>query len=220
MPSVKLISLIFVFIAFSGLVRADQDSWITESEKLHSFICSTPTQSTSPWRASNIYDCSSRLLFIPYQMWTGAKWNGSKSEPCMHKADSTFEVNDRSETTIKGPIAWKSPKSGEQHSTWIREKSGSTKIQYFICHAKGIGRVFDNRGDRYFKQGRCKFPAGLGWQIAKRRHCLDTSIEITALGFDENRNLNTIEFKWWSKSTLDHKYRYKAEYGMTTAEPQ
>ena len=82
------------------------------------------------------------------------------------------------------------------------------------------GRVYDSRGPIYWTPGRCKFPAGPGWKIAERRHCQDTSIEITGVSIDENGDLVELLFKWWFDSTLDHIYRYAPNIGMTHAWPQ
>ena len=77
--------------------------------------------------------------------------------------------------------------------------------------------MFDSRGPRYYAVGRCKFPAGYGWKISERRHCLDTSIEITSVALDDENNLRSLTFKWWYRSTLDHIYQYKPNTGMVNA---
>ncbi len=179
--------------------------------------CEYPAKSNSPWNIKNLYDCENRSLFIPYQLWTGADWDGTKDAPCMHPASSHFFVNGRSGTTIEGPKTWENPSSGEVHIIWERVKTNGSKTQRFACHDKGIGRVFDSRGPRYYSIGRCKFPAGYGWKMSERRHCRDTSIEITSVSLDDNNNLRSLTFKWWYGSTLDHIYRYKPNTGMVNA---
>jgi len=67
----------------------------------------------------------------------------------MHKANTRFTVNDDSTTTIKGPVDWTHPKTGKRHRIWSREKVNGPKVQYFSCHEKGIGRLYDNRRERF-----------------------------------------------------------------------
>ena len=166
---------------------------------------------------SNLYDCKTRNLYIPYQLWTGATWDGDKTRPCMHEANSRFAVNRRSPTAIRGPGEWRNPTTGETYTVWTRAKVNGKKVQHFTCHGKGIGRVYDSRGPRYYKTGRCKFPAGHGWEIGKRRSCRNTSIEIVNISLDSTGHVKALEFKWWVRGRLDHIYRYVPEYGSTNA---
>ena len=145
----------------------------------HKLACASYPSSSSPWHVNNLYDCRTRELFVPYQLWTGAKWDGRKDGPCMHKADNTFSVNDRSLTRISGPKKWRNPKTDKEEMVWVREKVQGWKEQYFTCHEKGVGRLYDSRRPRYYRNGRCKFPAGNGWKVGVRRDCRSTSIEIT-----------------------------------------
>ena len=78
----------------------------TTSDSFHKIACADYPPSSSPWHIGNLYDCGTRKMFVPYQLWTGAKWDGRKDGPCMHRADNTFTVNDRSETRIWGPKKW------------------------------------------------------------------------------------------------------------------
>lgn len=188
-----------------------------EVENLHRAACTERPSGQSAWHISNLYDCTTRTLFIPYQLWTGASWDGVRDSDCMHRADSEFTVNGTSTTTIKGPVDWTHPKLGTQHQIWSREKVNGTKVQYFSCHENGIGRLYDNRRERFYKPGRCKFPAGPGWPIKKRRGCMDTTIEIVNLELTTNNELAALKFKWWVNGRLDHIYRYTPNYGMTDA---
>ena len=183
----------------------------------HKLACASYPSSSSPWHVNNLYDCRTRELFVPYQLWTGAKWDGRKDGPCMHKADNTFSVNDRSLTRISGPKKWRNPKTDKEEMVWVREKVQGWKEQYFICHEKGVGRLYDSRRPRYYRNGRCKFPAGNGWKVGVRRDCRSTSIEITHVGLDETGHLKDLKFKYWSRSRLDHIYRYVPNLGMTNA---
>lgn len=187
------------------------------STAIHGIACSEPRMSDNRWNIQELYNCASRKLFIPYQLWTGAIWSGYKDAPCMHQSDSLFYVNIVSATTISGPEKWRNPLSGETESYWSRKKVNGSKIQFFTCHELGIGRVYDSRGPWHYHSGRCKFPAGYGWKIGIRRHCRDTSIEILAITLDEENNLENLTFKWWYGNTFDHIYRYAPNKGMVNA---
>ena len=188
----------------------------------HAQICPNPATINTQWHINNLYDCKSRSLFIPYQLWSGAKFNGDKSTACMHIVDRTFVVNDGENVTITGPLKWSNPVSSNIETVWLRRTNNSTKVQRFVCHAKGIGRVYDSRRKRYFRPGRCKFPAGFGWRINDPVICDDTKIELTQVNWTQNSELESIEFKWWfrrksGKWHLDHIYRYAVNAGMTHA---
>ena len=158
-----------------AVVRAEN------SAEIHKSACLEPRKSNSKWNIQELYSCDTRELFIPYQLWTGARWSGDKEAPCMHSSDSLFYVNGVSGTTVSGPEKWQNPVSGTTESYWSRKKVNGSKTQFFTCHKLGIGRVYDSRGPWHYRSGRCKFPAGHGWKVGIRRHCRDTSIEIIAI---------------------------------------
>ncbi len=185
----------------------------TESQ-LHQIACAEPAKSDDPWNIKNLYDCSTSTLYIPYQLWTGAKWDGSKTGACMHAADATVAATG---ARIAGPKRWRNPKTGVTEAVWAWRKADGSETQYFTCHADGIGRVYDSRGARVFAQGRCAFPAGSGWGLAVRRDCADSAIEITAIALDDRNELESIEFNGWTGKTLDHHYRFVPNRGMTNA---
>ncbi|MDE0714573.1 MAG: hypothetical protein OXI10_06885 [Gammaproteobacteria bacterium] len=190
------------------------------SQKLHALVCERDlpsASSSSSWHITNLYDCQTHELYIPYHLWTGASWDGRKERPCMHAADHTFAVNGKSRTRIRGPFDWNNPRTGTTHRVWKRVKLNGSKRQYFTCHEKGIGRVYDSRGKRYWPAGRCKFPAGFGWKVGERRFCHQTSIEIDRVRLDRKGNLKDVRFKWWVGSRLDHVYLYAPGRGMRNA---
>ena len=41
------------------------------AEGFHHRACASPSNG-SPWHVSNLYDCETRALYIPYRLWTGA----------------------------------------------------------------------------------------------------------------------------------------------------
>ena len=210
----RLMTIVALALFFPGCATVNSNK---ETETLHKLACSEPKKSDSVWNIKNLYNCTSKELFVPYQLWTGVNWDGNKNASCMHPADKLFTVNRDSRTTIKGPKKWVNPRTGRTETIWSREKTDGSKQQYFVCHEKGIGRVYDSRGPRYWDSGRCKFPAGHGWKLSVRRYCISTSIEITKISLDRNQNLSALEFKWWTRSTLSNKYRYVPNKGMTNA---
>ena len=200
-----------------GLVPLVLCASAAAAEPIHERACNGKQPGASPWHISNLYDCRSRTLYIPYHLWTGMPWDGRKDRPCMHKAYNHFLVNGRSQTVIRGPENWNHPKTGEALQIWIREKVRGHKVQYFVCHERGIGRVYDSRRERVARVGRCKFPAGRGWKVGERRECRSTAIEITRIDVDDDGLLAGLEFKYFSRGRLDHIYRYVPRQGMTNA---
>lgn len=197
---------------------------VKDMEALHELACSSQQSEKGPWHLTNLYDCESRTFFVPYQLWSGAEWDGNKDAPCMHPANTTFTVVNNGRTrTITGPKEWK----GKQ--IWSRENANGRKTQYFECHSKGIGRLWEVRDGRektYRRAGRCKFPAGYGWEIGTRRRCSNTSVEIYLIELDGDHNLSALEFDWYrrTRSNPEHilrgKYRYEPNKGMQGYWPQ
>lgn len=191
-----------------------------EIDALHLAGCAQPPDGASPWHVTRLYNCDTRSFYIPYQLWTGAAWDGDRSKPCMHEADTRFTVNDGSPTTIKGPIEWTHPKTGKVYQTWHRNKVDGSKLQIFTCNENGIGRLYDSRRPRTYAPGRCKFPAGPGWKMFSRRSCRNTSIELLGVTLNASNELAELKFQWWFGSTLDHVYRYAPGKSMFWAQRQ
>ena len=209
--------MLWVLALLGQLAVASEPVRVGSMDALHEAVCGTGRGASTPWSLHQLYDCSTRTLFIPYQLWTGVPWDGRRDTPCMHSADTLFNVNGRSPTTIQGPKEWTNPVTGHKEAIWVREKVSGRKTQYFSCHEKGIGRVHDSRWNSVWKTGRCKFPGGYGWRIAERRYCVDTSIEIVAIEMNAEAELTSLVFKWWYGEILDHVYKYAPERGMLNA---
>ena len=107
---------------------------------------------SNPWHFNNLYDASSDSFFVPYHLWSGAKWDGVKSvEKCTHKANTTWKyTNARNKQTkgkIASPVKFTHPSSGKVFQTFEwKSKRGS---QNLICHAKGMARIYDFRFEKY-----------------------------------------------------------------------
>ncbi len=109
------LALAWLALGSTGCVTAGQESVSQKPMTLNNAACVYPAKSNSPWNIKNLYDCENRSLFIPYQLWTGADWDGTKDASCMHSANSHFYVNGDSSTTIQGaqemgePVEWRGP---------------------------------------------------------------------------------------------------------------
>ncbi|MFT5117324.1 MAG: hypothetical protein ACI9NY_000853 [Kiritimatiellia bacterium] len=188
------------------LISCTQDK--QQMLQFHQQVCALPdaTKSASPWHIRHLYDCDQGNLFLPYQLWSGAPWNGDKDANCMHEADITNYRNRR----FQGPIEWKNISTGKIETTW-RESRDSGVVRLFKCHSKGIGRHYDNRKPNYvYWDYRCAFPAGYGWELGKKRHCLKTTIEITHIRLDADDNLDSITYDWWINDKYNHQFTYQA----------
>lgn len=222
---IKTLVILFFPICLAVQLLAKQHQITLDYKNdIYAIACSDKAnKGESPWHISQLYNCEKKELFIPYQLWTGAKWDGNKNSSCMHEANTSFYVNRTSGTTIKGPEKWKNPETEKVETVWKREKMNGSKQQYFTCNEKGIGRVYDSRrGGRYYDSGRCKFPAGYGWEVGKQRRCRNTAIEISKIELDSKNNLSAIEFKWWYENRNgdyihDHTYRYEPNIGCVNA---
>lgn len=219
MSILRTSALFILTVVFSLGIFTPAWAWSDETtaDSFYKLACAGYPPSSSPWHVGNLYDCKTRKMFVPYQLWTGAEWDGRKDGPCMHKADTTFDVEGGGLTRIWGPKKWSNIESGEDELVWVREKITRYKVQYFTCHQDGIGRVYDSRYPKYWYPGRCKFPAGREWKIRSRKDCEGTALEITHVGLDAKGHLEEIEFKYWSRDRLDHIYRYVPKQGMTNA---
>lgn len=180
-------------------------------EGFHQRVCALPKPSgnTSPWHIRHLYNCQEQRLFIPYQLWTGAQWNGDKYANCMHPADN---LNYR-KRKLTGPVDWKNLRTGEIERLWHQTRPDGV-VKHFKCHDKGIGKRHDSRKPNYvYWDYRCSFPAGFDWQLRKQRHCLKTTIEITHIELTHDHQLASITYDWWVKDTFVYQYTYQPEVG-------
>lgn len=222
--------LMLTALGASLLLSGCSQSNFSNVEKLNVVAqaeCATPNENASAWHMDNLYDCKNGTWFIPYQLWTGAKFDGNKATSKNHEADNySRKINGKS-VEIKGVKEYTNKITGKTNLIYIRNNGG--KIQYFTSNDMGIGRVFDSRqgGQEYSGTG-IKFPAGYGWKLNTPRTATDirdgvertTKIELTNMSFSEEGNLLSITFKWWSNGILDHKYTYTANNGIYITEKQ
>ena len=219
----KVILILIVGFSLTGCATANYNSY-NSADKLNlttKKICSQQNKESSPWHINNLYDCNSKSFFIPYQLWSGAKFNGDKSTSKNHMVNNQtltpYGTKGRYQPlSIIGTTKWKNPSNNVEYKIYTRKRSRKGKIQYFTSYDMGIGRVYDNRSDRYYTKERMKFPAGYGWKLHKKRTLGTTTIEITKMNFNNNE-LVGIEFKWWTHGILDHIYTYKVNHGVITS---
>lgn len=195
------------------------------TQQVYDVACNGKT-SELPWHISKLFNCNNNTFYIPYELWSGAVFDGNKkeSDKCFHSANTKFKVNKTSSTTIKDIGTWESDHFKTTFQVWERKKESETKTQYFTCHAEGIGRVYDhrdNRKDRYYTGTGAKFPAGYGWKINvlksstneeykdNKLSTVNKAIKILNINFNDNNELASIRYAWWYKNTLDHIYLYK-----------
>lgn len=185
-------------------------------------ICIWPDISFCQWEEENLYDKVNKSYFIPYQLWTGAEWDGSKhSKINHHVVDKNFMGDKR----IIGPIDWIHPYSKKKLKVYKR--TNKDKIQYFVFTGTGIGRVFDNREDIYYKND-VKFPAGFGWREleyreftevlwrGKERSTRKIGLKINKLQFNSEKRLERLEYTYYVGGSPDHQYIYAPNVGMVS----
>ena len=202
--------------------------------KLTKIECSSSIKSKLPWHISNLYNCKDKSFFIPYQLWSGAKYDGNKANSKNHQVNKQTQTShygksgslSYSDLSVSGTIKWTSDKYNKEFNIYTRERDD--KVQYFIANDNGIGRVYDDRGNgRYFNGTNIKFPAGYGWNLNNSRSTSyevikngrtkyrNTTIKIIDMKFNSKNELDTISFEWYPVAgELDHIYTYKVNVGL------
>ena len=204
-----LAAVLAIAFTFSFGALASEVSIKKQSDAKSTFAKASKTNSTNPWHFSNLYDDASNSFFIPYHLWSGAKWNGKKSaENCMHKVKNTwvFKRGDRErKQRISAPVDFKKAGSSEVLKTFKSENRKN--YQHYICHEKGLARIYDQRfeqtGELDSLDGKeCKFPAGFGWRVGKTQDCSKNSpkaTKITELIFDKDFILQKMSYTYEKK---------------------
>ena len=224
--------ILFTTLIFSSHSFGAEKYKLANKSDIAKVIETVGSQSASnPYHFNNLYDASSDSFFIPYQLWSGAKWDGVKSvEKCMHKANTTWTYfnprNTKSKGKIISPVKYPHPSSGEVFQTF--EWKGRKGSQNYICHSKGLARIYDHR---FKKAGlldspilngtECKFPAGFGWQIGVSQDCnpeAPKQTTVTELIFDEKFKLVKMKYTYTEKEGFsareaDDYYEYEVGKG-------
>ena len=206
----SLLAAVFaIAFTFSFGALALEVSIKKQSDAKSTFAKASKTNSTNPWHFSNLYDDASNSFFIPYHLWSGAKWNGKKStESCMHKVKNTwvFKRGDKErKQRISAPVDFK--KAGSSKALETFKSENRKNYQHYICHEKGLARIYDQRfeqtGELDSLDGKeCKFPAGFGWRVGKTQDCSKNSpkaTKITELIFDKDFILQKMSYTYEKK---------------------
>lgn len=231
----KILSIGVFTALFSGCATTTFTS-NTALNKITNKECSKPTKNLSAWHIDNLYDCKTKSFFIPYQLWSGAKFDGNKETSINHQVDNTsYAIHNKSSKLVPikilGTKKWINKITNEENNIYVRttETKGVKKVQYFVANEMGIGRVYDDReGGRYFSGTGMKFPSGYGWKLGERRTAFDiengedrtTEIEIVAMTFDDKQELKDITFNWWTNGYFDRQYTYTVNNGLAKSVKQ
>ncbi len=182
----------------------------------------SPARATdSAWYRANLYDVTTQSYYIPYQLWTGAPWDGNKKLE-FHAVDKNFMTS----KTIQGPTPWMHPHLKREYLVYKRLNRG--KAQLFTFYEKGIGRVYDSREQRYFDMD-IKFPAGPGWKIGVpvdfeqkfwkgeniKGYTRTVTILILAIKFDDADVMKELTYCYSVNGVPDNEYTYRPNFGMT-----
>ena len=163
--------------------------------------------------APNISFADERMLH--FELWSGGKieTSGNNKYP---KVDFRFGYKGRHR--IKGPMDWTNPKTGETIKVYERsrfsKKAGKEVKQLWTItnNNQCLGRVFDNRRDKYIKNG-CKFPLGV-WKTGESRSFKSDYYDSSRGNYQRTKTIKIIELGKDEKSCL--KFRWKmTQYGST-----
>ena len=207
-------------LLFSFSSIAKDFSLKNQSQAKTIYIQALKNKSSNPWHLTNLYSKENDTFFIPFHLWSGAKWNGNKNvENCMHEVDSkwSFKRGDRvRKNRLSAPIDFKAPDTGKVVKTFKVENRKNK--QHYICHEKGLARIYDGRFDsagvlNELDGKECKFPAGFGWKINESKDCSELSpkqTKIVEIIFDNNFLLKKMSYTYEKKQ--GRKTRRKNDY--------
>ena len=147
------------------------------------------------------YERAAGRRFIPLELWSGAPWDGTR-EIAARPAALVF--GDRGQKSIRGPVPFTRPGTGESLLVYERINGGKTQLFAITGSGNGIGRVYDSRYGRDCPD-EVKFPLGL-WQEGERRRfdiacnggALKRTIELTIekLDFTYAGRAHALQFHW------------------------
>ena len=122
------------------LLLAGCSGAVFAQQAFHDRACASYPASSNPWHIANLYDCGTRILYVPYHLWTGAEWDGSHdaADSCMHAAETEFSVNGTSDTRINGPVQWTNPVTEAAESVWVRAKADGRKRSTSPATRRGL----------------------------------------------------------------------------------
>lgn len=181
------------------------------------------TADLSKWAAS--YDPVTNTRFIPIELWTGGKWDGTR-ELKMTPANLSF--GRYLEKSIIGPVAWTRPSTGEVIQVYERKNKSKKQLFTLSSRGDGLGRVFDSRYGRDCVD-EVKFPLGL-WREGETR-VFDVAcnngkllrkivLTIERLNFDYSGVPHSLQFHWVVQDGkgrgADEHYTYSPGRGLVS----
>lgn len=123
-----------------------------------------------PWERAENKRAGKR--YIPIELWTGEAWTGER-EMAMNPAHFIF--GKRRHKSIKGPVQWRHPITGQDLTVYerINKTTKGIKRQLFTVNpdSTGLAKVYDNRPnmmERFQTDNAVLFPLGL-WRKGERR---------------------------------------------------
>jgi hypothetical protein len=117
--------LIGTLAVFSGCATTSYQS-TNQMQPMINKVCNSPKpKEITPWSAYNLYDCKTKSWFIPYELWSGASFDGNKSNSINHQVDTSTEFSYREDkpnkmrsVTIKGALPWIDIPTGTHHKIY------------------------------------------------------------------------------------------------------
>lgn len=177
----------------------------------------------SKWAAS--YDPTTKMRFIPVELWTGGQWDGSRE---LRMTPANLSFGERGEKSIGGPVAWKRPSNGEVMQVYERNNKGKKQLFALSSRGDGLGRVFDSRYERDCVD-EVKFPLGIwkenetrAFDVSCNNGTLRRKIELTIekLDFNYDGVPHSLQFHWvvdgGKGRGTDMHYIYSPERGLVS----
>ena len=180
-------------------------------------------QSGDVWAAATFYENGKPVRrFIPFQLWSGAAWDGT-----LEIVDYTVARTDQPENnppiTIRGPIASEFAPDRQVYERFRENRRIGRIYQLYAVNAKrdGVAMVYQDRGGAISKRTvtENKFP--LGWWHAGESRTYDdlghTTITIEDIDFEYRGRPHSIKFQWATNLATDNSSRYIFSPGIGLA---
>ena len=179
-------------------------------------------QSNDVWTAATIVENGKpSRRFIPFQLWSGAQWDGT-FEIVDYTVSRTDQPENNPPITIHGPIASEFAPGQVYERSRKSPRLGVVYQLFQINRTRdGVAMVYQNRGGKISKQTitENKFP--LGWWAAGEARTYDdqgrTTITIEDLDFVYRGRPHSIKFHWTTNLESDNTSHYIYSPGIGLA---
>ena len=184
----------------------------------------TPTSSTAVaekniWESSIVRDEKGNVVqrFIPVEMFTGAKWNGSQNLTISTPVD--IRQNRRKSMHVQSPVKGL---AGNMVISRVRTSRGRIYQEFEINqYGDGLAMTYQDRRGRIFRRTvtESKFPVGWWKPGESRRYCGRLSTQLTILDLDYG-GAHGIKFHWKIGCSKDCEsvYVFLPESGLDIAD--